>query len=59
MKELWNRFFDLFSKMWKIRVIYKADKMGDRADSWSTPTSVLKKGKTKFFHIYHVFLSIK
>ena len=45
--------------MWKIRVIYKVDKIGDRADPWSIPTSILKKGKTKLFYIYYVFLSIK
>ena len=54
-----KRFFDLFSKMWKIGAIYKADKIGERVYSCLTFTSSLKKGKTKLFHMYCVFLSIK
>ena len=38
---------------------YKADKMGERADPWSTPTSTLKKGEEKLFQKYLVFLPIK
>ena len=33
--------------------------MGERADSCPTPTSILKNGETKLFHIYYVLLSIK
>ena len=38
--------------MWKIEAMYKADKIEDKADSYSTPTSALKKGEAKLFHIY-------
>jgi len=40
-----------------MRTIYRADKMGDKADSWPMP--ILKKDKMKLFHIYWVFLFIK
>ena len=58
-EKLWNRFFDLFSKMWNIGAIYKADKMGDKADPYSTPISALNKEEMKLFYIYCVFLFIK
>ena len=45
--------------MWKIEAIYKADKMGDKADSCSTPISALNKEEMKLFYIYCVFLFIK
>ena len=44
------RFFILFLKMWKIRAIKKADKMGDSANLWPTPTSTEKKNKVKPFY---------
>jgi len=54
-----KRFFDLFLKIWKIRAIYKADKMEERVDPCSILISALKKEKTKLFHMYCIFLSIK
>ena len=57
--KFWKRFFDLFSNMWKIRAIYKADKMEEKTKLCSIPTSALKKDEMKLFHIYYVFLSTK
>ena len=54
-----KRFLDLFLKIWKIGAIYKADNIEESVDSCSIPTSVLKKGEMKLFHIYCVFLSIR
>ena len=56
--KFWKRFFDLFLKMWKIEAIYKVDKMRKRVDSCLISISILKKGNTRLFHIYCVFLSI-
>ena len=36
-------FFKYFSRMWKTGKIYKTDKIGERAEPCSTPTSTLKK----------------
>ena len=47
------RFFNLFSKIWKIGNKYNASK---RAEPCPTPTSMLKKEKEKLFHKYFVFL---
>ena len=44
------RFFILFSKMWKIGAMKRADKIGDSAIPWPTPTSTEKKNKVKPFH---------
>jgi len=41
------RIFSFFSKMWKIEEKYEANKIGDRADSYSIPMSTLKKEKEK------------
>ena len=43
------RFFNLFSKMWKTNNKYNANKIGERAEPWPTPTSTLKKGEEKLF----------
>ena len=43
------RFFNLFSKIWKTSDKYKADEIGDSADSWLTPTLTSKKGEEKSF----------
>jgi len=43
------RFFDLFLKIWKIEVIYRVDKMEERADFWLTSTSALKDREVKLF----------
>jgi len=37
-----RRFCILFSKMWKIRAMYKIEKIGERADPWPTPTFVIE-----------------
>jgi len=36
------RFFKCFSRIWKTDKIYKADKMGEKANPYPTPTSMLK-----------------
>jgi len=46
------RFFDLFLKIQKIGVIYRADKIGERADPWPILISALKDGEVKLFQIY-------
>ena len=33
---------------------YKADKMGERAEPWPTPTFTLKEGEVKVFQEYKV-----
>ena len=43
------KFFKCFSRMWKIREIYKADKIGEKAKSCPMPMSTLKKGEEKLF----------
>ena len=43
------RFFNFFSKVWKIRERYKANKIGDKAEPCPTTTSILKKEKEKLF----------
>jgi len=50
-EDFWNRFFDIFSKIWKMGAIYKVDKMGERTDSCSISVFVLKERETKLFHI--------
>ena len=54
-----KKFWVLLSKIWKIKVIYKADKMGDNVDSWPISTSAVKEGEMKLFQTYWVFLLIK
>ena len=44
------RFFILFSKMWKIGAMKRADRMGESADPWPTPIFAEKKDKVKPFH---------
>ena len=50
------RFFNIFSKIWKTGDKYNADRIGERAEPWPTPTSKLKKGEEKLFQKYFVFL---
>ena len=50
------RFFNCFSKMWKIGEKYKAERIGERAKPCLTPISTLKKGEEKSFQRYLVFL---
>jgi len=60
MTETWIfRFFNLFSKMWKIGNRYNANRIGERAEPWSTPTLILKKGEKKLFQKYLVFCSTR
>ena len=44
------RFFRCFSRIYKNRERYKADKIGERADSWPTSIFMLKMDKEKLFH---------
>ena len=41
------RFFNCFSKMWKIREKYKTESIGERAEPYPTPILTLKKRKEK------------
>jgi len=42
-----ERFFVLFSNMWKRRAIYMVERIGKRADLYSTLTSTLKNRDVK------------
>jgi len=44
------RFLRHFSRMCKNRERYKADKIGEKVDSWPTPTLTLKLGEDRSFH---------
>jgi len=44
------RFFNHFSRIYKNRVRYKAEKIGERADTWPTLTLTSKLGEEKLFH---------
>ena len=44
------RFFKRFSRMYKNRVRYKAERMGERADPWPTPTLTSNIGEERSFH---------
>jgi len=50
------RFLILFSKIYKIREGYRADKMEERAELYPTPMSMLKEEEEKFFQKYFFFL---
>jgi len=50
------RFFNLFSKMWRIEEKYRADRMEERAELCPTPMSTLKKEDEKLFQRYFIFL---
>jgi len=50
------RFFDLCSKTCKTSNKYNTNRIGEKAESWPTPISTLKKGKEKLFQKYLVFL---
>ena len=45
------KFFRCFSRIYKKKERYRADKIGERADSWSTPTFILKISDKKLFHL--------
>ena len=53
------KIFNYFSRIWRIGDKYKADRIGERANSWPTPILTLKKGEEKLFQKYLVFLPIK
>ena len=42
--------------MWRTEVMKRADKVGEKADLWSTSMSAVKKGDIKLFHEYLVNL---
>ena len=43
------RFLRCFSRIYKNRVKYKAERIGERADPWPTPMLILKSGDSKSF----------
>ena len=43
------RFFNQFSKMWKISKRYNAERIGKRAEPCPTSMSILKNGEEKLF----------
>ena len=43
------RFLRCFSRIYKNRVKYKAERIGERADPWPTPILILKSGDSKSF----------
>jgi len=45
------RFLRCFSRIYKNRVRYRADKMGERADPWLTLILISKSGECKSFQI--------
>ena len=46
------RIFKQFSKIWRIREMYKVNKIGERAEPWPTPTLILKKEEEKLLQKY-------
>ena len=50
------KFFNLFSKIWKMWERYKADNTGGKAEPCLTPMSTLKRGEEKLFQRYFIFL---
>ena len=53
------RFFNLFSKVWKIKKRYKTNKIGDKAEPYPTPISILKREEEKLFQRYFIFISTR
>jgi len=49
------RFFNLFSRVWKIGEKYKADKIGDKTEPYLILISILKRKEEKLFQKYFVF----
>jgi len=45
------RFFKCFSRMYENGERYKAERMGERADPWPTPTLTSNIGEERLFHI--------
>ena len=43
------RFLRCFLRIYKNRVKYKAERIGERADSWPTPMLISKSGDSKSF----------
>ena len=50
------RFFILFLNVFMIGARYIAERMGERADPWLTPTFVVNFCDVKLFHVYVVDL---
>lgn len=46
------KILTLFLKIWKISIIKRADRIGDKADPWPTPIFVLNKEEMKPFYKY-------
>ena len=44
------RFFNCFSRIYKNRVRYKAERMGERVDLWPTPILTSNIGEERLFH---------
>jgi len=44
-----KRFFVLFLNIWKRGVIYRVERVGERADPYPTLTFALKDGDVKWF----------
>ena len=53
------RFFKQFSKIWRKKARYKAERIGDRAKPCPTPTSTLKNSEEKLFQKYWVLLPMR
>jgi len=53
------RDFRCFSRIYRRGERYRADKIGNRADPWPTPTLTSYIGKENSFHQYLVFLWIR
>jgi len=51
------RFFNLFSRVWKIGEKYKADKIGDKTEPYLILISILKRKEEKLFQKYFVFFT--
>jgi len=43
------RIFRYFSNEWKTGERYRAERIGERAESWPTPTLILKEGEIELF----------
>jgi len=53
------RFFRCFSRMYKNGVRYKAERIGERADPWPTPTLTSNMGKKRSFTKKEVTLGLR
>ena len=51
-----SKFLVHFSNRWNIETIYIIDSIGDRTNSWPTPTLAEKERDMKLFQLYIVHL---